>query len=456
VLLRIKTLNLAVRPLPSHSYLAPQQPLLRTPRAATPTNASSFHALFALTGDVKELLDNGGVYMYDTAALLAAAGAPPHLYRSRGLYPGWVPTYDQYSIELTFVRLLQESPFLTDDPAKARLFFVPQYGLNEVHHCLMLEGRNPAPTLDECRANVTRDYFTPLVQALRKGPWFKRHGGKDHLFVFPWDMAWRLFPGAPEALANASYLGYYNDTSSAIIIPAPVPSTWSAGQTMSNLVMGGSSLGFAASLLAHPAASFSCEELEEVSRREESSWSLLESDEWRWAPERRWLASFLGTVHPDRSYSKGIRQDLQELLGEGKGVAAGVLFFAGHVSNERYVQTVAHSRFCLCPPGWTPWSQRLYALIAGGCLPVFFDIPSFNMWRAYPDIVDWDSFSVVVPFGQHLNVVNILRNIPPNQVCRMRVALAKYAPLLSWSGTPDLPLMLALREAWLRVRSLTG
>jgi hypothetical protein len=193
-------------------------------------------------------------------------------------------------------------------------------------------------------------------------------------------VAWRLFPGAPELLANASYLGYYKDTSSAIIIPAPVPTSWAASQTMRNLVQGGASLEYAAERLANPAApAAACTALEEVSRRNTSSPSkdpnaTAEShfvdSEWVWAPERRWLASFFGTVHPDRSYSKGIRQDLQGLLGEGKGEAEGGLFHVGHVSSERYEQAVAHSRFCLCPPGWTPWSQRLFYAIAVGCIPV--------------------------------------------------------------------------------------
>ena len=431
-------------PYPQHQ---PRQAIFRANATKTP---SSFETLHVVTQDVRALLEGGGVYMYDTAALLAAVGAQPHLYRSRALNPGWVPTYDQYSIELTFIRLLQESSFLTQDPAKARLFIVPQYGLNEVHHCLFLEDRALSPTLmDECRTNVTQEYLMPLLKAVQSGPWFQRHGGKDHLFVFPWDMAWRLFPGAPELLANASYFGYYKDTDSAIIIPAPVPNSFSPAQTMRNLVQSGSTLEHAAARLKHPVGSIlDCEKLEEVSRWRKSD---LDKEEWVWAPERTWLASFFGTVHPVRSYSMGIRQDLLALLGEGRGLAHGIIFREGHVTSQRYEQAVAHSRFCLCPPGWTPWSQRLYSVIAGGCLPVFFEVPDFNMWRAFEDVVDWEAFSTVIPYGKHLDIVRLLRDIPPDRVCRMRAALAHYAPLLSWSGTPDLPLMLALREAWLRV-----
>ncbi len=85
---------------------------------------------------------------------------------------------------------------------------------------------------------------------------------------------------------------------------------------------------------------------------------------------------------------------------------------------------------------------------------MFFEVPGFNMWRAFPDMVDWEAFSVVIPYGEHLDVVELLLDIPPERVCSMRMAMAHYAPLLSWSGTPDFPLMLALREAWLRVRHL--
>jgi hypothetical protein len=121
-------------------------------------------------------------------------------------------------------------------------------------------------------------------------------------------------------------------------------------------------------------------------------------------------------------------------------------------SHAEYVASLANSRFCLCPPGWAAWSPRLYHAIASGCVPVLFDSPNFTMPLPFEDVVDWDAMVVHIPEGQHARVADYLHNIPDAVVCAKRAALAKWAPLLLWSTSPELPLVMTLAEAWRRVR----
>lgn len=396
---------------------------------------SSIEVLASATQSIADLVTAGGVYIYDSDKLLQSVGGRPHFYRSGGPREGWYRSYDQYSLELTFIRYLQASPYLTDDPSKAKLFIVPQYSLHEGHWCTLID-KLP---LKECFANVTRDYLMPLINAVSQQPQWQRNGGKDHVWVFPWDKAWAYFPGVPEALANCSYLGYYLDGDAAVIVPVPVPQSWSAAETTQSWLQGGGQTEHLESHLRKPALrdlDIPCVEV----------------------PKMSYLASFFGTVHEDRAYSHGIRQDLHTIFGGegGTAVSQRVRWNKGHVPADQYSAALKQSIFCLSPPGWTPWSQRLYAALSAGCIPVFFESSGFNMWLPFANSVPWSAFTVTIPEGKHMDLVAILEAIPAAEVCRLRTELAHWAPFLMWSSSPDLTLLFTMREVWERVRPLAA
>ncbi len=65
--------------------------------------------------------------------------------------------------------------------------------------------------------------------------------------------------------------------------------------------------------------------------------------------------------------------------------------------------------------------------------------------------VDYSQFTVTIPSGQHTRTAEILASIDDEAVARMKRALAEWAPFLLWGGgTPDLPLMMSLHQAWKR------
>jgi hypothetical protein len=397
-------------------------------------NASYFTVLAHALESLSELTRAGGVYIYDTGAMLEEAGAPPHFYRSGGPRLDWMEAYDMYTLELSFVRYLQRSPLVTTNAAEAALFFVPQYALHETHFCTWFQ---PRGGLSECGKNVTREYLQPLLAAVKTTPTWQRRGGLDHIFVFPWDWSWALFPGVPQLLANSSYLGYVDThkTGNVVVVPAPVQHSWSGRESLRNKLFGGGGLPFFADRLKSPShvdISVPCKSL----------------------PNDKYLASFFGTVHKDRLYSKGIRQDLQELFEGEKGMEARILFKSKHVLPDEYVSALTSSTFCLCPPGWAPWSPRLYSSIAAGCIPVLFqsETPGFFMGLPFSDTLDWASFTVFIPAGRHKELATILNATSPETICSMRGALAELAPFLQWATSPEAVLALTLHDVWERVK----
>jgi hypothetical protein len=94
-----------------------------------------------------------------------------------------------------------------------------------------------------------------------------------------------------------------------------------------------------------------------------------------------YLAAFFGTVHPDRGYSQGIRQDLTLEYCANTGARVGehgILMVSHHTSRGDYVSSISTSRFCLCPSAWAQWSPRIYSAIATGCIPVLVKVPKFK------------------------------------------------------------------------------
>lgn len=415
---------------------------------ALASNGAGPDALARVMVGVAKLVAAGGVYIYRSDELLAAANAPALAWKSSrsvaaaasaaetvsAMFPlsggRGIDGLSQYGLETLLIRLLQDSPYVTDNPDTAALFVVPQYATFESHWCM--GGGGP---LTECGANVSRDYLLPLAREVQRTPAYRRHNGRDHVWVFPWDASWTLFPGVPEALATNLFWGYIGPAENVVVTPVTSRIAASVDAVERNTVLGGNSeRQHSAERLTRPGAATQCDAL----------------------PPHKYIASFAGTIYPFRAYSKGLRQDLLAAYPESTADSTRVLILARHVGAEEYSALLRDSLFCLSPQGWTPWSQRLYFAIAAGCIPVFFDMPDFNVQLPYAGLLPWGAMSVTVPIGQVARVHEVLHAVPPMEVCRMRGLLAQMAPILAWASSPHTALMAALSDAWSRAANATG
>jgi len=397
---------------------------------------------------LQELMAAGGVYIYRSDEVLSAARAPALDWKSTGsvaaargaaetvspLFPlsggRSIDHYSQYGLETALIRLLQDSPYITSDPSTAAMFVVPQYATFETHWCM-----NSNFPLMECGANVSRSYLLPLIHEVQKTAAYKRHDGRDHVWVFPWDSAWNLFPGVPEALATNLFWGYQGPTENVIVTPVTSPISPSLEVMERNTILGGDAdRAFSSQRLARPGVAAACVHM----------------------PPHKYIASFAGTIWEARVSSKGLRQDLLAAYPEATASTTGVIILARHVEPAEYQALIRDSLFCLSPQGWTPWSQRLYFAVAAGCIPVFFDMPGFNVQLPFAELLPWSEMTIVVPLAQATRVHEILAAVPPATVCRMRSLLSQAAPLLMWGTTPHTTLMAAVSEAWERVATSTG
>lgn len=447
----------AARPADTNAALLQAHALARSPTtwaatrnvsARTAVARAAHEAVASAMRSVDELMAAGGIYIYPTDDILAAAGARPHFYSSHGPRADWVTGADMYSLEVTLPRLLQASPFVTTDAETAALFLVPHYAVHEAHHTAWHGGGGD---YFDVFKQVSAAYLLPLVSAVANTTYFRRRGGADHLFVFPADFAWDNFGDAVKrALAGALYFGYWSARdreANLVSVPAPVPISWGAREVMNLHLFGGADFDYLADRVRHPGGP------EGACQR---------------APRRSHLAVLFGQAPGDARYSHGIRQALVKKYGGGADPRVRV---GGHVGN--YVDALRDSTFCLCPQGWSPWSPRLYFVISVGCIPVLYTTTStptfstvqtspmtstttnfFDMQLPFSTRVDWNSFTVRIPVANVTDTGDILARVSASEICDMRAALAHWAPLLLWSTSPSLPLLLAVADAWERSKEM--
>jgi hypothetical protein len=94
-----------------------------------------------------------------------------------------------------------------------------------------------------------------------------------------------------------------------------------------------------------------------------------------------------------------------------------------HVNEFFYWSELSKARFVLCPPGWAPWSARLFDAIMVGAIPVIIAdewSPPFE-----GTILDYSNFSIRVPEKEARNLRDILLNISEEEERRLRANMAR-------------------------------
>lgn len=116
------------------------------------------------------------------------------------------------------------------------------------------------------------------------------------------------------------------------------------------------------------------------------------------APGRLRVGDLPAAVHATRHADCGVA------LLRPRGTAAEASLCRAAPSLADTAGLARNATFCLCPSGDTPaLTQRFYASIFSGCLPVLIDLfdryPNRTMPQAlpFPSLIDWDRFVVRVP-----------------------------------------------------------
>lgn len=124
--------------------------------------------------------------------------------------------------------------------------------------------------------------------------------------------------------------------------------------------------------------------------------------------KRQWLYSFVGSQsHPSRKPLLGLKTAGGRIVDTSDFCTWDPMQTSKYAFQKLYTDTIAGSKFILCPRGIGPASLRLYETIEAGRVPVIIS----DTWVAPPQI-DW-SFAVRVPEWQVADIPDILNELEP-------------------------------------------
>ncbi|KAG2501893.1 hypothetical protein HYH03_000391 [Edaphochlamys debaryana] len=331
------------------------------------------------------------------------------------------PTAWTYSVETLLHELLLQSKHRTFDPEEADFFYVPFY-VTCYFWPIMGWVDHPwwhAPNVEQRPyhgANMVTELHEWLTTQL---PWWKRRGGRDHIFLTAADEGACWMPTA--VYKNSIMLTHWgrmdpDHTSNTAYIPdnytfeiQPYWKDW-PGYDFNQRIAG------------HP-----CYDPKKDLVIPAFKWPghYHQSPLLGAAPlERDILLFFKGDVGAHRlpHYSRGIRQKLFNLAVEHKWFDKHriVIGTGEHVRGD-YSQLLARSKFCLVAPG-DGWSPRAEDAILHGCVPL---IVMDEVHAVYESILDYDSFSIRIRESALEAVPDILNAVTPAHLAKMQRHLAK-------------------------------
>ncbi|NND90753.1 MAG: exostosin family protein [Granulosicoccus sp.] len=142
---------------------------------------------------------------------------------------------------------------------------------------------------------------------------------------------------------------------------------------------------------------------------------------------RKWLYSFVGArSHPLRRQLLTLGSDDARIVDTSGFCTWNPAQASRYAYQKLYTDTMASSKFVLCPRGVGPASLRLYETMEAGRVPVIIS----DSW-APPPQVDW-SFAVRIPESQVATIPDVLRELEPEWLERGEAARktwgSAYAP----------------------------
>lgn len=299
--------------------------------------------------------------------------------------------FGMYGTELLLHNFFLRSPCSVSDPEEADLFYVPSY-----FKCI--EVMNYVDHFNENGDEAHILFEQTIANVVQAGPWFRKHDGADHVFLFSWGRFPCRLPNWRLALRSAIALQVENQCEDLNAEePQPTFSRWK------DVIIPGH--------IDH--------------------WRVYELRKWnRPTPQRDILVAFHGrhAANADTYANVTVRTRILEELGGLPGVSVG-----GFI--EGYHELLGRSIFCLAPRGITPWTIHLYVAILAGCIPI---ILSDDIELPFQEFVSWPTFSVKWPMGQvDRSLYMYLSSMPTDVVKGMKRQVDAHACWFDYYSTQD-------------------
>ncbi|KAI3915831.1 hypothetical protein MKX01_013287 [Papaver californicum] len=307
------------------------------------------------------------------------------------------PVNGVYSTEGHFIDEMESglSPFTTQNPDEAHLFFLPFSVVNIKRFIL-----KPNPSIRWTWLQLFVEDYIKVVS--NKYPFWNRSSGADHFMVSCHDRGPQISSAFPRELFKNFIRVLCNANTSEGFHPirdATLPEV--------NLRYG--ELGHPR--LGNPPAT-----------------------------NRPILAFFAGRAH---GYIRGV------LFEYWKDKDDEVQVYQSLPKPLNYTNLMMQSKFCLCPSGYEVASPRIVEAIYVGCVPV---IISDSYVLPFSDVLNWSQFSIQIPVQQIPNIKVILKNISTDEYLKMQIRVMqvnRHFVLNRPAQKFDL-LHMVLHSVWLR------
>ena len=144
----------------------------------------------------------------------------------------------------------------------------------------------------------------------------------------------------------------------------------------------------------------------------------------------KYLLFFSGADHPTDGYRTLFIKQFMQYTASLSQPTSDVHISTQPLPESEYINSMQNSLFCLCLRGDTKSSQRLFAAIAAGCIPVII-----ADWIELPfqSIINYDMFTLRLAESVAFNIdqmVRFLRDIPAEKIRAMQSYLRAVRPWL--------------------------
>lgn len=310
-----------LHPLPKYAQLHDEESIVAAPSSTMDVHTSK---LFGKAPTPAEM----SVYVYDL----------PHEYEVDLLeqFPQ-CHTY-QWAFEVIVPKIFRNL-YKAVDPSVADFFLVP-FPVKCFNNFVAKHNKD-----------IVNEKYMALIQWLDQfHPWFRRSGGKDHIFIFPSGQGPQIFPSFQKVLKHSVFLLAEGDRS----------------QNYTNsfkdiIVPGFSSIRPTMIRTKH----------------------------------RDILALFRGSTTMSIAQHNGTKikkkNTLRHALMDELGWRDAIVF--SNEFSKAYEKEIKRAKFIICPRGITPWTRRVFDGIFAGAVPV---VISDDIEFPFETFLDWSKFSVKV------------------------------------------------------------
>ncbi len=297
-------------------------------------------------------------------------------------------------------RLTQRSGvLLTQDPEKADLFFVPGYW--------------SAAIFGETNERKTREYGRKIVLAAlqyvkQKWPFWARHSGADHVFLFSYDYSFCM-DHRPHRSGESPLANQLREELQQSILLSTLGDVESSCFSYHKDIVIPPMLKEAANLWGGPPFGDRHIKVHFRGRIDVGQGAEM------WDPDENPLKS----AAKHRVFSQGVRSQVYELY-RGR---PGWLIEKTSLAYDAYLQELRSSQFCLAMRGHVSWTLRLYESLAYGCIPV---IIGDGIVMPFQNLFDWNQVALFVQQKDIASLANILNSITEDESIFMSKNSVKF------------------------------